>query len=97
MNVPPLDKTGKVEQMAEASGEMVMDQPGIPASNGKKCLSAYIVLNVAIYAVVIKFALLLFVVCINKSYLSDLSLCMLNPSLSVTIYIRCLIEGHRKM
>jgi hypothetical protein len=92
MNVPPLDKTGKVDQMAEASGEMGTDQIGIPASSGKKCLSDNSVLNDATYDVVIKLSLLLFEMCINKVYLCYLTLCMLNPNLFVITHTRRLIE-----
>jgi hypothetical protein len=90
MNVPPLDKTGKVDQMAESTGEMAMDQPVIPASTGKKCLSAYIVLYDALYAVVIKLSLLLFEMCKNKLYPCDLHKFMFNSNLFVTTYNCCL-------
>jgi hypothetical protein len=38
-----MDKAGKVELKAEAQGERAMDLPVIPASNGRKCPSMYLV------------------------------------------------------
>jgi hypothetical protein len=92
MNVPPLDKTGKVDPMAVASGEMVVDQTGIPASNGKKCPSEYSNLNAAFYGVEIKLYLFVSEIWINIVLMCYVTLCMLNPNLFVIIYIGRLIE-----
>jgi hypothetical protein len=92
MNVPPLDKTGKVDPMAVASGEMVVDQTGIPASNGKKCPSEYSNLNAAFYDVEIKLYLFVSEIWINIVLMCYVTLCMLNPNLFVIIYIGRLIE-----